>query len=201
MKSALTTLFIYTITFLLTLGGLLIAPFAYGIFRIRRMNRPEAVRMLIWLYGRMWVQAVSFIIPVELPEQATASPCVLVANHASFFDVYFIGAQSEWNLSMAVRDWPFKIGVYKPFMEAAEYVRTESGDPERTLEAAQTVLRKGGSILFSRKGLGPLMESSAASGQEPSSLQWRQASRSSLSAYQGHSTCCPEDMPSFLRPG
>jgi 1-acyl-sn-glycerol-3-phosphate acyltransferase len=153
MKNIWTTLGIYTATILWTVVSLLLSPVTYAWFRfIGSLSSEEAVRKLVWIYGRVWVLLANLFIPVHLADGDFPSPCVIVANHASFFDMYFIGGQPLWNVCFAVRDWPFRIPFYLPFMKAARYVRTETNDLEEIVEQSKATLANGASMFFFPEG-------------------------------------------------
>lgn len=136
-----------------TAVGLLVSPVIYICLRASgRFSHQQAARMLIWLYGRYWVRLVSLFIPVTLPEEKLPSSCVITVNHASFFDVYFMGGQPNWDVAIAVRKWPFTIPFYKPFMLAAGYVKTENPDGDDAVADAVSVLKTGGSVIFFPEG-------------------------------------------------
>lgn len=148
-----TTIGIYAVTFAWTVVGLLASPLGFAWFRFAAsLSTQEATRKLIWIYGRVWVRLTALIIPVRLDLHDLPSPCILVANHASFFDMFFIGGQPLWDVCFAVRDWPFRIPFYRPFMQAAEYIRTENRTLDEIREQAETALRNGTSLFFFPEG-------------------------------------------------
>ena len=135
-----------------TICSLLASPLLYVILRLLSYTSAEAVRMLIWWYGRGWVTLVSLFMPVSLPSEEIPSPCILTINHTSFFDVYFMGGQPNWNTAIAVREWPFKIPFYKPFMQTAGYIRTENSSPDNVIEESLDAIHQGASIIFFPEG-------------------------------------------------
>lgn len=144
---------IYTGTITWTILGIGVSPCLYLWLRFSgEYSSAEAVRKLIWIYGRVWVWMISLFIPVRLPKEMPPSPCILVANHTSFFDVYFVGAQPLWNVSMVVRGWPFKIIFYRFFMLAAQYINTEGSGSDHAIDRAVDMTRQGGSVLFFPEG-------------------------------------------------
>lgn len=144
---------IYTATIAWTVAGILISPFAYAWFRwAEALSAAETTRKLIWIYGHIWVRLTSLFIPIEMAQGTPPSPCVMVVNHASFFDMYLIGAQPEWNLCIAVRDWPFRIFFYRPFMEAAGYIKTESTSPDAIIDSSVNAIEQGGTVFFYPEG-------------------------------------------------
>ncbi len=144
---------IYTGSVLWTIVGIFASPFAYVLLKSTgKYTTAEAVRKLVWIYSRVWVRMVSLFIPIHMPSGNIPSPCVLVVNHASFFDVYLIGAQSQWNVCLAVRDWPFRIPFYKPFMLAAGYVNTESTEPGHAIAQSVKTIQDGGTMIYFPEG-------------------------------------------------
>lgn len=144
---------LYASTILLTVVGVIAAGPAYLSLRLlHSMDRRKAVRKLIWLYGRGWVMLAGLFIPIKRHNGHLTSPCVLVANHASFFDTYFLGAQPLWNVCMALKGWPFRIPCYAWFMRTAGYLNLDELSLEETLAAAREELANGAALLFFPEG-------------------------------------------------
>lgn len=144
---------LYLGTVLWTIAGMVLGWPAYAFFRIAGgLARREAVRKLIWLYGRGWVALAGLFMPVRRYRGPVTCPSVIVANHASFFDVYFMGAQPQWNVCMALKGWPFRIPGYVWFMRAAGYINLDELSLEETLEAGLEELRRGAALLFFPEG-------------------------------------------------
>jgi 1-acyl-sn-glycerol-3-phosphate acyltransferase len=85
------------------------------------------------------------------PETAQR-PCILVVNHLSFFDTFFMGALPFFDVTFAVRSWPFKMVWFTLFMRLAKYMDVERMTGEETFAAARKVLDGGGRILFFPEG-------------------------------------------------
>ena len=144
---------LYAGTVLWTAVGMMAAGPVYLCLRLLyRMGRKEAVRKLIWLYGRGWVTLAGLFMPIKRYGGHVTSPCVLVANHASFFDTYFLGAQPLWNVCMALKGWPFRIPCYVWFMRAAGYLNLDELSLEETLAAARAELANGAALFFFPEG-------------------------------------------------
>ncbi|MBI9080487.1 MAG: 1-acyl-sn-glycerol-3-phosphate acyltransferase [Pseudodesulfovibrio sp.] len=144
---------IYTGTVIWTITGILASPFVYVLLRsTKKYTHAKAARKLIWIYGRVWIRMVSLFTPIHLPEDDIPSPCVLVVNHASFFDVYFIGVLPQWNVCLAVRDWPFSIPFFKPFMLAAGYINTESSEPGHVIAQSVKTIQDGCTMIYFPEG-------------------------------------------------
>jgi len=152
-KRVAVSVLLYLGTALWTAAGMVLAWPAYTFFRIAGgLTRREAVRKLIWLYGRGWVVLAGFFMPIGRHRGPIAVPSVIVANHASLFDVYFMGAQPQWNVCMALKGWPFRIPGYVWFMRAAGYLNLDELSVEEILEAGLEELRRGAALLFFPEG-------------------------------------------------
>jgi len=79
-------------------------------------------------------------------------PCIIVANHFSFFDTYCMGLLPFGDIVFAVRSWPFKMFWYAPFMRLASYLDVEKKGWEGTLEESRGIFQRGGAILFFPEG-------------------------------------------------
>lgn len=115
----------------------------------------RVTRLFIWLYGRGWIFLVRPIARLRvtgLHRKDVPVPCIFVANHLSFFDVYCMGALPVSNFSIVVRSWPFKILFYAPFMHLADYINSEQADPEKLAWQCSRILEQGGSILCFPEG-------------------------------------------------
>lgn len=144
---------IYTTTLLWTVVSTLFSPLAFLIVKVvKQCPTAQAVRELVWIYGRVWVWCTSLFVPIDILREPPPTPCILVMNHASFFDTYLLGAQPLKNVCMTIRDWPYKIPFYRPFMEGAKYVRTESAKPGQIIEEAVRELKAGHTITFFPEG-------------------------------------------------
>lgn len=153
LKSLWINFGIYSGTIIWTLLAIALSPVAYVVFKsISGLDKATAVRRLVWFYGRVWVSWVSLFVPIERESQKPPSPCILVANHASFFDTYLVGAQPAMNICLTIRDWPYKIPFYKPFMLAAEYVNTESNDMDQVIEQSMQALDSGSTMVYFPEG-------------------------------------------------
>lgn len=115
----------------------------------------RVTRLFIWLYGRGWLALMRPLARLRLsglrPEDVPV-PCVLVANHLSFFDVYCMGALPVFDFSIMVRSWPFRIPFYAPFMHLAGYVNSEQTDAELLAEQCARIFAQQGCLLCFPEG-------------------------------------------------
>jgi 1-acyl-sn-glycerol-3-phosphate acyltransferase len=121
---------------------------------LKLLGRPllaETTRLVIWWYGRGCVALFRFFVPVRTmnlrPEGFPASSIVVV-NHLSVLDVYFMGALPVFNMCFVVKSWPWRIPFYRPFMRLAGYLDSDRLDAQALLDRGRAVLEAGGSVLF-----------------------------------------------------
>ena len=120
-----------------------------------RWNTEQITRRLIWVYGRGWLAIMLPFIRFELigiKQDQTKPPCIYVANHLSFFDIYCLAVLPSFNVSIAIRNWPFKMYWYAPFMHMAGYINVENNKWEEIFESAARILSSGGALLFFPEG-------------------------------------------------
>ncbi len=96
---------------------------------------------------------MSFFVDIKWPEHVTLpSPCIIVANHESFFDPYLVSLQPEKNICFAVRSWPFKIPFYGFYMRLAGYIDVENEEVGSIKKQAFNALNDGASLMFFPEG-------------------------------------------------
>lgn len=142
--------FIWTLLFIF-----LSAP-AYLFVKIfTKLTKPQAIRLFIWIYGRIWMRLTGLFIPIhteDLSAEVIPKPCIFAVNHLSFFDVYCMGLQPHSDVCFVVRNWPFKIPIYAPFMYASEYLNSEKLSPEEFFHKASRILGEKACICFFPEG-------------------------------------------------
>lgn len=114
----------------------------------------KAVRRCIKLYGIVCCALLRSQTPVqtESPAAPMPSPCIVAANHQSFFDAYCLGFFGMDNHVFAVRAWPFKIPFYGPVMRWAGYLNTEALDTDQFLAKARKLLDENVTLVFFPEG-------------------------------------------------
>ncbi len=96
---------------------------------VRNWSWKHAMRYYVWLYGRAWVLIIRPFINskgVDLDRITQAGPCILVINHRSFFDTFFMGLMPVEDVNLTLRAWPFKMIWYRYFMQLARYLNLEA---------------------------------------------------------------------------
>ncbi|CCO23432.1 lysophospholipid acyltransferase family protein [Maridesulfovibrio hydrothermalis] len=134
--------------------SIIISPVCYLFFtKILRREKPETLRKMIWYYGWTCSRLMSLFVDIKWPEQKELpSPCIIVANHESFFDPYLVSFQPDQNICMAVRNWPFKIPFYGFYMRLAGYINVESDDLDNIKNQATKALAENASLMFFPEG-------------------------------------------------
>jgi 1-acyl-sn-glycerol-3-phosphate acyltransferase len=137
------------------LGLVLFAPFFVVCRLLTRWHASRVMRLYIWLYGRGWLAITWPFVRFRRMGFATGAlptPCIMVVNHLSFFDTYFMGGLPIFDIAFAVRSWPFRMFWYAAFMRLAGYLDVEGDDWQTSLESCRETVARGGSILFFPEG-------------------------------------------------
>ncbi|MBQ7617351.1 MAG: 1-acyl-sn-glycerol-3-phosphate acyltransferase [Desulfovibrio sp.] len=113
-------------------------------------------RRVSWFYGRYLVYLLSPLLPCEFKNKDYArkvAPCIIVANHQSFLDLFLMGLQNESNLCMVSRSWPYsKLFFYAPLMWSGGYIDAEKLPFERVLQLFEQRLKEGASLVIYPEG-------------------------------------------------
>jgi 1-acyl-sn-glycerol-3-phosphate acyltransferase len=141
---------------LLTLITIVLSPPLYLILRrLGGATSGQAVRRIIWVYGRAWTWLLRLVVPVRISTGDAAdypAPCIIVANHQSFFDAFCMGALPIYDLVFVVRSWPFRIPFYGPYMRRGEYLNSEHLSCDEFLDQAVQRLNNGISVIIFPEG-------------------------------------------------
>lgn len=136
--------------------GILLSPLMFIVLKLATpWNVQKITRQLIWIYGRISIVLMAPFVRFHaknLKQDIITPPCILVANHLSFFDLISLALLPFSDVAITVRDWPFRMFWYAPFMRLAGYVNVENVPWQTISESAAEVLSKGGGILFFPEG-------------------------------------------------
>jgi 1-acyl-sn-glycerol-3-phosphate acyltransferase len=139
-----------------TLVALAISPVLLVLWLLgTRWPPAKIVRHFIWMYGRVWLWIVSPFVRLKVvgaDHARLAQPCIYVANHLSFFDIFFLSAMPVFDVVICLRSWPFKLPWYAPFMRFAEYVDVERLPWEQIVAEIERIVGQGRSILLFPQG-------------------------------------------------
>lgn len=143
---------VFPLLVIMTVFGILISFPALLVFKITtRMETFRIIRLFVWIYGRAWLAIINPFTGFQaegLNKRDIIAPCIVVPNHLSFFDTFFMGALPFSNVCFAVRSWPFKMVWYNPFMRLARYLDVEGMPWEESFEKCKNELLKGAVLLF-----------------------------------------------------
>jgi 1-acyl-sn-glycerol-3-phosphate acyltransferase len=149
-------LYAYPMIACFTVLGICLLPFLFGLWKIfSSLDNARIMRRFVWYYGKVWVAVMSPFVSfrrVDLKENISEPPYVMVINHLSFFDFYCMGLLPVSDVAAAVRSWPFKMPWYGPFMRLAGYLDVEALGPDGSLSAGAETISKGGSVLYFPEG-------------------------------------------------
>ncbi|MDD2733073.1 MAG: lysophospholipid acyltransferase family protein [Desulfuromonadaceae bacterium] len=111
------------------------------------------MRHLISIHGYGLIIIVSPFVGFQKERLAEIKrPCILVVNHLSFFDSYFLAALPFHDGIFAVGAWPFKMYWYTLFMRLASYLDVETGNWDEVKRTCTATFAKQGTVLFFPEG-------------------------------------------------
>jgi len=142
-------------TIVMTALCICVFPLAFVLFRMgTTWNNALIMRKFVWYYGRIWQWIISPFVSLKLMDfdKKIPVPSIIVVNHLSFFDTFFMNRLPISDVCFAVRAWPFKMPFYGPFMRIAKYLDVESKHWDSVLASGKKVLKKNGNILFFPEG-------------------------------------------------
>jgi 1-acyl-sn-glycerol-3-phosphate acyltransferase len=113
-----------------------------------------SIRNLVQCYGVVCCKLLGSQVRVQTDNLAAPlpRPCIIAANHQSFFDPYCIGFFSVFAPTFIVRAWPFRIPLYGRIMRRAGYLNIEELDEETLLLKAGTIMREGATLVVFPEG-------------------------------------------------
>lgn len=151
IQALLLNLSFYPLMALWIAVGILVFPFLFVIWKlVTRWDTGRIVRHLIKIHGYGLVIIVSPFVRYQGERlNRIELPCILVVNHLSFFDSYFISTLPFHDIIFAVGAWPFKMYWYAMFMRLARYLDVENSDWNVVMNTcAETFANKGGVLFF-----------------------------------------------------
>ncbi|MBF0118664.1 MAG: 1-acyl-sn-glycerol-3-phosphate acyltransferase [Desulfobacterales bacterium] len=156
LKSILMNVTVFPMMMFEIFIGIFFSPMIFLVIKIiTYWENDKIVRLMIWLYGRGWLIIVSPFVKFKregFKRNPIKKPSIIVVNHLSFFDTYFMSLLPISNVVFTIRSWPFKMFWYKPFMQLAKYIDVEKIGWDKTFEYGKELLSKGSSLLFFPEG-------------------------------------------------
>ncbi len=115
------------------------------------------MRQAIYYYGRVMWLLLKPVMPINIHNAAEAykhTPCVIIANHQSFLDLFLFGAQHSPNFVFLSKTWPYKkLFFFAPMMRYAEYIDVETNSPEEIEEKCAKLLKENVSVVIFPEGM------------------------------------------------
>ncbi len=156
LMTLLMNLWCYPLMVLWTAVGILLFPLAYGVGQVLlRLPSDRVMRWVIWAYGRGWLALMAPFVRFRRENMGhlrRGEPCLFVVNHLSFFDTYCMALLPVYDITFAVRSWPFRMFWYSRFMRLARYLDVEGNSWEQTAVESQRAFSQGGAVLFFPEG-------------------------------------------------
>jgi 1-acyl-sn-glycerol-3-phosphate acyltransferase len=156
MAGFVMTLVVYPLLALWTLTGIGFFPLGFLLWKlVTGWPAGRIMRHFIWLYGRGWMAIVSPFVRFRrqgFENLHDLRPSVFVLNHLSFFDTYCMALLPCYDVTFAVRAWPFRMFWYGAFMRLAGYLNVEDSSWEGVLQQADQALSAGSHLLFFPEG-------------------------------------------------
>ncbi len=136
------------------MGALLTWPLT--LFGERAVWIQDWARRYVSFYGRGMLFLLRPWMPVRIVNATAAlrqGPCVLVANHQSFLDLYLLGSQAQSNLCLVSKSWPYKLlFFFAPVMHLAGYVDAQALPAEEVARVCKARLEQGATVVFFPEG-------------------------------------------------
>jgi len=154
LQALLLNLIFYPLMALWIVAGILASPFCLLVWKVATgWDIGRIVRHLINIHGYGLVVIVSPFVRFRGEGFADIKrPCILVVNHLSFFDSYFISTLPFHDIIFAVGAWPFKMYWYTLFMRLARYLDVETSDWNEVMRICTETFAKQGAVLFFPEG-------------------------------------------------
>ena len=115
----------------------------------------DAMRFHNWYYGGFMVCLFRPLIRVRrrgIQHAPRGRPLMVVTNHRSFFDMFFMGLTPQRNTATLVRSWPFRMPILGWFMRRAGYIDVERLPFAQVTARAQALAARGVSFLCFPEG-------------------------------------------------
>jgi 1-acyl-sn-glycerol-3-phosphate acyltransferase len=129
-------------------------PFFFLLVPLFGRRSDDAGRIMNWCFGRAMITLAWPFVRIERRGTGNVppGPCVFVANHRSFADVFFCTLLPRPNIDVVVRTWPFRIPLFGSFMRVARYLDIESMPIEQSLGVTRELAGRGVSFVCFPEG-------------------------------------------------
>jgi len=154
LRAFLLTAMFYPLMIAWTIVGIVCSPALIAILKIATgWEVARVVRYWIKVHGRGLIAIVSPFVRFRKEALETiALPSILVVNHLSFVDGYYMASLPFHDLTFAVGAWPFKMYWYTAFMRLARYIDVENVAWNDAAAICRHAASKNGCVLFFPEG-------------------------------------------------
>jgi len=154
LRAFLLTAMFYPLMIAWTIVGIVCSPALIAILKIATgWEVARVVRYWIKVHGRGLIVIVSPFVRLRKKDLETIPrPSILVVNHHSFVDGYYMAALPFHDITFAVGAWPFKMYWYTAFMRLARYIDVENVAWEDAVATCRRAASKNGCTLFFPEG-------------------------------------------------
>ncbi|MBJ6748735.1 lysophospholipid acyltransferase family protein [Geomonas anaerohicana] len=154
LRTLLLNLTFYPLMVLWTAAGIVASPLCLILWKlVTGWDLGRITRHLISIHGYgMVVITAPFVRFSSTGTESIRRPCILVINHLSFFDSYYMSTLPFHDIVFAVGAWPFKMYWYTLFMRLAQYLDVESAPWEDVVATCSATFAKKGVVIFYPEG-------------------------------------------------
>ncbi len=152
----LTNLWVIPLSLLEFLISMVVCFPALGVLvLVMRWPADKAMQLLVSAYGKIWLLTLKPFAQLRLINMNAPGiprPAILVMNHFSSLDAFYVGGLPLYQVTVCTRSWPFRMWWYAPFMRLAGYIDTEDLSWNQMLLRCGEVLEDGGRLLIFPEG-------------------------------------------------
>jgi 1-acyl-sn-glycerol-3-phosphate acyltransferase len=154
LRAFLLTAMFYPLMIGWTLVGIVCSPALIAILKIATgWEIARVVRYWIKVHGRGLIVIVSPFVRFRKEDLETIPlPAILVVNHLSFVDGYYMASLPFHDLTFAVGAWPFRMYWYTAFMRLSRYIDVENVAWNDAVAICRRAASKNGCVLFFPEG-------------------------------------------------
>ena len=154
LRAFLLTAMFYPLMIAWSIVGIVCSPALIAILKIASgWEIARVVRYWIKVHGRGLIVIVSPFVRFRKEDLETVPlPSILVVNHLSFVDGYYMASLPFHDLTFAVGAWPFKMYWYTAFMRLARYIDVENVAWDDAVATCRRAASKNGCVLFFPEG-------------------------------------------------
>jgi 1-acyl-sn-glycerol-3-phosphate acyltransferase len=107
----------------------------------------KAGRAMVWLYARLMLQVdVSWHVPLP------AGPKLIVANHPSTTDPFYLNLLSSQPMNLLIIEHPFLVPVFGTYLRWSGHVPVVPGQGRSAFDDAHLLLKKGRTVALFPEG-------------------------------------------------